>query len=358
MPHPPLLLVSNPAPAPHVTPADVSAPLQAPRQDFDELARALGNAPLSYALPRSGPLAALEERTASDLRQAWAAYQARNKYGAFVSFSEKVGLPLALLLGRRRRRIPHVLIAHNLTSERKRSLQRQTGYLHRFDRIVVLCHAQERYLIDEAGVDPKCVCFVDYMVDRAFWTPGATTREQANADGPILAVGRERRDYPTLVQAARLLPQREFVIVASSPWSRSRSGAEHTEENVSVRRNLSYSELRGLYEDAAAVVVPLETGTAYAAGVNGVLEAMAMGHGPIVTRTPGIADYVENGVTGRWVAPGDPDALAATIEAHLSAPGNAREMGIAGCAVVENHRNLEMYTARLAKVIRNVTEHQ
>jgi glycosyltransferase involved in cell wall biosynthesis len=291
------------------------------------------------------------------LRQAWAAYRTRGNYGVFVSFSEKVGLPLALLLGRRRR-IPHVLIAHNLTSERKRSLQRRTGYLHRFDRIVVLCHAQERYLLDEAGVDPQCVCFVEYMVDRAFWTPGTAVQEPMAGDGPILAVGRERRDYPTLVQAARLLPQREFVIVASSPWSRARSGGEQTEENVSVRRNLSYGELRVLYERAAAVVVPLETGTAYAAGVNGVLEAMAMGHGPIVARTPGIADYVEDGVTGRWVAPGDPEALAAVIQAHLRAPDTALRMGIAGRAVIEKQRNLERYIARLTEIIRPLTEHQ
>ena len=45
--------------------------------------------------------------------------------------------------------------------------------------------------------------------------------------------------------------------------------------NVRFRQGLSYVELRELYRNARVVVVPVRAGTDYAAGVNGVLEAMA-----------------------------------------------------------------------------------
>ena len=101
--------------------------------------------------------------------------------------------------------------------------------------------------------------------------------------------------------------------------------------------------MRELYAKASVVAVPLEPGTRYAAGVNGVLEAMAMGRPLVVTRTPGIADYLDEGAV-RSVHPGDPDALAEA----LSAPDEAR--GRAGRLRVESGWNLDGYIARLAEI--------
>ena len=354
---PPLLLVSS-TPTPLGTATE-----DAPRLDYRELAVALGGAPLAFLPPRRGVIAMLESHTASDLRQAIDAFRRRRRYGAFVSFSEKVGLPLAVLLGRNRgaARTPHVLLAHHLTSDRKRRLQVQTGYLNRFDRIVVLCREQARYLIEEASVEPDRVRFVYYPVDSAFWRRNERIGDAGTAPAApsVLSVGRERRDYPTLNRAARLLPDVRFTIVASSPWARGGGEmigerGEQPEENVTIHRNVPYTELRTLYRRADAIVVPLREATAYAAGVNGVLEAMAMGHAPIVTRTPGIVDYIDDGVTGTLVPPDDPVALTGAIQAALSAEVRAAQRGAAARAAVVEGRDLETYVARLAQIVGEV----
>jgi glycosyltransferase involved in cell wall biosynthesis len=376
---PPLLLPSNAPPK-----SDAADP--GPRLDFLALAAALDDAPLLYPPPAApGLMGKVEDKTASDLRQAWAAVRRRGTVGAYVSLSEKVGLPLALLQGRRSR-VPHVLIAHNLTSERKRRLQARTGWLHRFSRVVVLCREQERYLRNEAGLPPERVRFVYDKVDHRFWLPSPpnplphavgegeqhhqTTKVPSSPHSPpppqrggggwgerathILSVGRERRDYTTLVAAARLLPERKFVVVVSSPWSRQAgSGGEgQIPDNVCFRRGLPWDELRALYAGAAAVVVPLEAGTLYAAGVNGVLEAMAMGRPLVVTGTPGIADYIDDGVNARVVPPADPAALADALRALLADINGSARLGANARAVVENGRNLDAYVAALMGIVR------
>ncbi len=47
----------------------------------------------------------------------------------------------------------------------------------------------------------------------------------------------------------------------------------------------------------------------------------------VATRVGGLAEVVEDGVTGRLVAPGDPDALAAAV---LEVLARREEMGAAG----------------------------
>lgn len=338
----PLLLTSTPEARTSTDPG--------PRTDFLELARLL-DAEISYPLSGGGLVAKVEEKTASDWRQAWSAARRRD-VSVFVSLSEKVGLPLALLGPRH---IPHVLIAHNLTSSRKRAFQRRFRWLNRFARILVLCRAQERYLLEEVGLAEDRVRFVYDKVDSVFLAP-APALSPAVATGLILSVGRERRDYTTLAAAARLLPEVEFVVVASSPWSR-RTGQDTGSSfppNVTLRRGLPWTELRSLYATACLVVVPLEIGTEYAAGVNGVLEAMSMGRPLIVTATPGIADYIEDGATARMVPAGDPEALASAIRELQNCPERAERLGENARAVVAGGRNLDHYLEEVTHTIREV----
>ena len=334
----PLVLTST-RPAP-------SAEADSPRVDFEEIACALG-ARLSHPPARSGGLfARIEDKTASDLRQAWAARRA--SASLYLSLSEKVGLPLALMGVRRR--APHLLLAHNLTSERKRALQKRTGYLHRFDRILVLCRTQEDYLRNEAGVPPEKIRFVYDKVDHRFFAP---SDESVQNDGYVLSVGRERRDYETLMAAVESLNV-PTTILASSPWSRAETGQQVIPANVSLRRGLTFAALRDLYQRAALVVVPLQPGTDYAAGVNGVLEAMAMRKSLIVSDTPGIRDYVTPNETARIVPPGDPDALAQAISELLGDRAHAAALAQNARLVVENGRNLDGYVAAVAAVVREV----
>ena len=123
---------------------------------------------------------------------------------------------------------------------------------------------------------------------------------------------------------------------------------------VSLRRGLTFVALRDLYERASLVVVPLLPGTNYAAGVNTVLEAMAMRKPLIVTDTPGIRDYVEPNKTARVVPPGDPAALARAIAEMLEDRACAQTLARNARQIVENGRNLDGYVAAIAAVVREV----
>ena len=314
-----------------------------PRVDFLEIACAL-NGTLSYPAVGGGFFARVEEKTASDWRQAWAAR--RHPASAYLSLSEKVGLPLALLPGRR---VPHILLAHHLTSARKRAMQVRLGYLHRFDRIIVLCAAQAEYLRREAGVPEERIRLMMDKVDHRFFMP-----QGAEPSGYILSVGRERRDYETLMTAVEPLGI-PTVIVASSPWSR--QGHEQggkIPSNVTLKRGLSFLELRALYDAAALVVVPLQKGTDYAAGVNGVLEAMAMRKPLIVSQTPGLSDYIDEGETALFAPAADPDALRAVIERLWADQALGARLSVNARKVVEAGRNLDAYVATVAGIVREV----
>jgi len=54
------------------------------------------------------------------------------------------------------------------------------------------------------------------------------------------------------------------------------------------------------------------------AGPSVLVDAMALGRAVIATDTPGTRDYVDDGVTGWLVPPGDPDAMADAIRNCLA----------------------------------------
>ena len=322
-----------------------------PRLDYLCVAEALGADVLDTSLSDWLPTwcRTLERTLASDLTQAGAAWRGRGAYGAWLSTSEKVGLPLAL---RARTGPPHVLIAHNMRTGRKQRLHKLTRVLHRFEAIVCLSEAQAVFVRDELCLPEQRIHHILDNVDDQFFHP----IPHATAGEYILAVGCEQRDYATLIAAAGQanLP---LTILASSLWASVRNAAPVTPrmpECVTVRRDfVPYGELRDLYAGARFVAVPLRPAH-YAAGVNGVLEAMAMGKASVVTRSPGLAEYVQDRETSYVVPPHDALAMAQALSA-LWGDASARErMGQAARRRVENHMSMDIYARRIASIVQNV----
>ena len=65
-------------------------------------------------------------------------------------------------------------------------------------------------------------------------------------------------------------------------------------------------------------------------GTTTTIEALAMGVPVVSTRISGIPELVEDGVTGRLVAPGDPAALAQAMRDLLENPAERRRLAEAG----------------------------
>jgi hypothetical protein len=171
-------------------------------------------------------------------------------------------------------------------------------------------------------------------------------------DGYVLAVGDDvSRDYPTLLAASVGLT-REVRI-------RSRVIREDRQAFTAVAvvsSRLTARDYQALIAGAVLVVLPLHP-SVHAGGISTLLEAMSSGKPVIASASPGLADYVEDGVTCRLVPPGDPAALRRAIDALLADPAerrrlgvNARRFAVESCSRAANAAQLAEAFARLERM--------
>jgi glycosyltransferase involved in cell wall biosynthesis len=274
---------------------------------------------------------------------AWLGFLLRRRFDQIYITSEDLGIRLCPLL-RAAGWLGRVTLVVHCATPRRRKLLRLAG--HRvFRDVVCLASEQFRVLTDEVGIPAHKVHREWIWIDHHFYSP----RERPLGDY-ALSIGAEGRDYPTLDAAAVNLPYR-FHVVASG-WSPEvrfspTSGVRHT-SNVTVGRGYTHVEVRELYAGARFVVVPLRD-LPYGAGVMSIGEAMAMGKAVVTTRSSGILDYVEDGVTGRVVPVGDPDALAEAITDLWENPERAERMGRHNRQRVERLINTDRYVDRVRR---------
>jgi glycosyltransferase involved in cell wall biosynthesis len=325
-----------------------------PRQDYLEIGHLLGGDVVSTE-PGGGfghrLLHRFENYTRLNFSEAFWVSRHINQHTAVLSTSEKIAIPLAAILAVKRQHVPHVVIAHRLTSRFKHALFRLWPLHHSFSQVICLSRAQADFAVNKMGLPPDTVTFVHDKVDHHFFRPMPQAGPTAQADGEyILAVGRERRDYETLL-AAVAGTGLKLIIVASSLWTgRHRMKADEVPENVTIVRYIPHLRLRELYANARLVVTPLFD-VPYAAGVNATLEAMAMAKPHIVTRTAGICDYVVDDETGIYTPPENPQVLRQKILHLWHNPADGRRLGENARQAVDEGMNLDTYSRRIAQLV-------
>jgi len=187
---------------------------------------------------------------------------------------------------------------------RQRILQDAAG----IDRILVLSRNQVGIFADH-GVDPERVVPVAFSVDAAYYHPDP----QVPRDRDVVAVGVDRgRDFDTLVEAARLLPDVRFDILTQP----GRLDPDAVPANVSVRGIAHGEEYRHWLRSARVVAVPTHD-LAYPTGQSVVLEASATGACVAVTLTPALGDYVRDGETALGMPLHDPGGVATVLARAL-----------------------------------------
>ncbi|MDH4171156.1 MAG: glycosyltransferase family 4 protein [Acidimicrobiia bacterium] len=272
---------------------------------------------------------AIEHHAGFRTRAAWRAWRQPTP-DVFVSVAEQVGFPLELL---NRGRRPHITIAHNLLTGFKRRLQSTLGWLDWYEHIVVFSSVITDYLVGEVGLASDRVHTVPHPVDHRFFTPDPTVPVEP---GLVVAVGREARDYHSLILAMRELPDARAVIVSHSPWAKGAATGEDVAPpvNVSFTPWLAATEIRTLMARAAVVALPLAGQPLYGAGLSALCEARAMARPVVATRTPGIADHLDPANTVA-VDSGDIDGLQDAIASLLADDDRRAELGRAGRRQVE-----------------------
>jgi len=292
------------------------------------------------------------EKVRSWLPASWrlAAASVRRHRGArtILAMGEDVGLPLALLHGltpRHRRPVVAMVVHGSFLASRKfdlvcRLLRRRTDV-----RFLGLSQAIADQLIAR-GLRPDQVLDAGYGVDTTFFQPSPAGAE---AGPPVVAsAGTANRDYRSLVDAAADL---DIIvkIAADSAWFPVQTDIHGAAlpANTTARSYGDYASLRGLYDEATVVVVPLHEAR-HACGYAVIVEAMAMATPVVTTRVAGRSDFVVDGETGTYVEPGDVAGLRAAIEALIGDPAGAAEMGRRARAAIVARHSLERYVERLA----------
>lgn len=377
-----------------------------PRKDYFELANALQADILDWTAINAHAVTRLVTKVAGiSLAHAWLAFRQRQSYQVIYTDSERVGIPLAVLLKLARASNHHIMLAHLLSPWKKRFWFRW-GRIHSHIA-TILCHAslQRRIMIDELRIPAKKIALIPYQADERFWHPISSEEARAalseaaapqgandtRASAPtsripdvpslptICSVGLEYRDYPALIEAVRGLDV-HLEIAAASYWSTHRG----VEANKSLPPNVhtsahQYLSLRHLYASSRFVVVPL-LDVPNQAGITVILEAMAMGKAVIVSGTRGQTDTVRdrrnNGygridreilpgfldapevdeelrqlATGFYVRPGDSTELRKAINYLVAHPELADELGRNGRRVFTSLMTLDAFTARVAQII-------
>jgi glycosyltransferase involved in cell wall biosynthesis len=85
-----------------------------------------------------------------------------------------------------------------------------------------------------------------------------------------------------------------------------------------------------------------------------MLEAMAVGKALVMTRTPGLDEFVVDGETARLVPAGDPTALRAVLAELLADEPQRRRLGANARAVIEAERTLDGYVTAVTRLVGEV----
>jgi glycosyltransferase involved in cell wall biosynthesis len=217
--------------------------------------------------------------------------------------------------------------------------------------------ARERVRVLPWGLDPD---FESKITGEA----AATVPPEFPSGRVVLTVGRwlatERyKGMDTLMIALpRLLlrwPELQLVSIGAGD---DRAWLEGIARDSGVRRHvhfltgLTYGELSACYAACEIFALPSRGegfGFVY-------LEAMARGKPVIGGAYGGAPEIIQDGVTGYVVPHGDPVQLATSIDALLSNPELAREMGARGRERVHNEFRFSVFAKAFKKILRELCE--
>jgi glycosyltransferase involved in cell wall biosynthesis len=325
-----------------------------------------GKAPRPWLLDLSCDLTLLDQRFLTDpprwrlflyrrlpiwAAQAIEAFRVRNHYDVVFAWgAEKVAMPLALLLKLARARVPFVALFNWISPRKKAWFLRVVQ--SQITSFILPPSSQRDFAVNRLGIPKEKMVDVPWGIDEQFW--------QAQADvspDMICAVGREMRDFATLIAAldgtgitchiaGRIVPGK------NDKWRRALGGWG---EKVELPANVTMGpknpvELRELYARSRFVVLPLyESDTDN--GVTCVLEAWSMGRPVVCSKTDGQRDVIDHGRNGLFVPPGDAETLRKVIVDLWDRPEEWTRMGKEGRRVVEQDRRIARFAREVSDVI-------
>jgi glycosyltransferase involved in cell wall biosynthesis len=257
-----------------------------------------------------------------DLKWAWRLFRASRSYDVVVSGSDRMTRIFAVLqLVLRRKRVPLLYIdwLGKVTGSPIERWFRRAGL-----RLALL--GPSRALVQGRDEIPAWASELRLPASKFVFVPYHSTLYefscQAEEGDYVFAGGDTRRDYPTLVEAARGLPYRIVIAALRRDHFQGIEIPENV-EIVTVRQDDFFRLMAG----AALVVVPMLGGMIHPGGEQTWINAMTLGKPVIVAEDRSAKDYIEHGITGYLVEPGNPAELARVIRLLMEDRALARLVG-------------------------------
>lgn len=326
----------------------------------------LGEYPRAWLLDVPGDLTLLDQRFLTNppqwrlaiyrripiwAAQALEALRVRRRYDAVFAWgAEPVAMSFALLLKVTRASVPFVTLFSWISPQKKARLLRLVH--SRMTRLILPPPTQREFAVDSLGISPDKVVDIPWPVDEQFWQSPDDVRPDM-----ICSVGREMRDYETLIRAldGTGIPCHIAAPLIRGKSDQWRQALGDTGEKIKLPDNVTVGpknpvELRELYARSRFVILPL-----YASdtdnGITCLLEAWSMGRPVICSQIDGQRDAIDHGQNGLFVPVGDPDALRQAIVGLWGNPGEAARMGAEGRQAVEKRHQLDRFARQVGEVI-------
>ena len=180
--------------------------------------------------------------------------------------------------------------------------------------IITLCEEQSAFF---EGQTERPVLKINHGVDLSFFRPGSAT---PSVSPRLLFVGQWLRDFTTLAESMELIWQWRPDVTLDCVVPR---GARNSDALLRLARDqrvrwhagLSAEALRGLYQDATLLFLPVVDATAN----NAVIEALASGLPVVSSNAGGLQDYLP-AECGLLAQPQNAKAHADAVRALISTP--------------------------------------
>lgn len=264
---------------------------------------------------------------------------------------EDIGIPVATLCGGKQDRPKIAVHFHNIDRPRGRAALKLFDLANSIDLFIVCASPQADFLRRYLRLPEERICIVADQTDTAFFTPGLA---DPNKRRPMIAsIGLEQRNYHTLAEATQDLN----IDVKTTGFSKdatalARAFPKTMPANMS-RRFYDWPDLVQLYRDADLVAISLFENN-YAAGIQGLLEAMACKRPVVIAQTNGLRDYLAPLGIATLVNPGDPVGLRRAIVNLLKNPEEAEAQAQRGYEFVLKHYNSDRYIHDLATQLASI----
>lgn len=275
---------------------------------------------------------------------------------AAMAASKRTAAPIVLTyqeLGSRRRRF---LGAADTSPACRIGFERELG--RGVDRIITHCRAETSELI-RLGVPRQRITMVPLGVHPERFAPAGSLAPPRHSPARIVMVGApgelpERKGYLDAIQALRLVPDAELLVVGgpakrelrSDPLAcnlRTAAARAGVGDRVRLVGGVPREEVPGWYRRADLVT----SASWYDSFGITAVEGMAAGVPVVATEVGGFPDTVVDGLTGRLVPPRQPHALGQAIRSVLADPIRRVEYAAAGLDRVRQVYSWDRVAARV-----------